>query len=67
MPALHPVHRHNKGRKILLDLVLKQGAIGENNTHQYAGEPFVVVFHGDLDLDTLVHELFKALDREEAE
>jgi hypothetical protein len=64
--ALHPAHQHNKARKILLDLVLLQGTRDSNSTHQYAGEEFVVVYQGDLDVDHLVRELFKALDKAEA-
>jgi hypothetical protein len=67
MAALHPTHRHNKARKLVVELLLKQGAVGDNSTRQYASEPYVGVFHGDIVVDTLVHILFKALDREEGE
>jgi hypothetical protein len=67
MAALHPTHRHNKARKLVVELLLKQGAVGDNSTRQYAGEPYVGVFHADIVVDTLVHILFKALDREEGE
>ena len=41
--------------------------MGDNSTHQYTGEPFVVVYQGEVDVDTLVHELFKGLDRAEGD
>jgi hypothetical protein len=63
--ALHPTHRHNKARKILLELVLLQGSRDLNSTHQYAGEEFLVIYQGDLDVDHLCRELFRALDRTE--
>ena len=65
--ALHPNHRHNKARKILLNFVLLQGTRDSNSTHQYAGEPFMVIYEGDLDVDHLVRELFRALARMEDE
>jgi hypothetical protein len=67
MAALHPTHRHNKASKLVVELLLKQGAVGDNSTRQYAGEPYVGVFHDDIFVDTLVHKPFKALDREEGE
>ena len=65
MPALHPAHCHNRARKILLDLVLLQGTRGSNSTHQYAGEEFIVVYEVDIDVDHLVRELFRELDKAE--
>jgi hypothetical protein len=62
---LHPNHRHKKASKILVDLVLLQGTRGSNTTHQYAGEEFVIVYTGDIDIDHLVRELIRSLDRAE--